>query len=216
MLVKASCPSAIVTVYNPRLQRNEDECGRWRRSAIAYIDRIRPDIVLITNSAAYVARPGFTNEYARLSPTDWEDGMRQALSDVSSKVGQIVVLRDTPRPEIDVPVCLARATSHPSVFSSSECDVAAKSALAEPIWQIETSAANGFANAALLDMTTQFCNERSCPAIEQGLVVYRDGNHMSLDYSRFLGNSIGKALEAISARAHVSPVSAPRAQLPTS
>ena len=72
LLVKASCPSAMVPVYNPRLQRNEEECVRWRRAALTYIESIRPKLVLISNSSAYVARPGFADEYARLSSDEWE------------------------------------------------------------------------------------------------------------------------------------------------
>jgi hypothetical protein len=109
----------------------------------------------------------------------------------------VVLLRDTPRPEIDVPVCLARAASHPGIFSNGECDVSPKRALAGAIWQTEVSAATGFTNTALLDMTDQFCTSTLCPATANGIVVYRDGNHMSLDYSRFLGKPLAGALDSI-------------------
>lgn len=197
LLAKASCPSAMVQVYNPRLQRNEEECLRWRRSALSYIQSIRPKLLLISNSSAYVARPGFADEYARLSSDEWRDGVRSMLNAVSPSTGLVVLLRDTPRPDIDVPVCLARAASHPGIFSSQECDVSPKRALADAIWQTEVSAATGFTNAALLDMTDQFCTSNVCPASANGIVVYRDGNHMSLDYSCFLGKPLTGALGLI-------------------
>jgi peptidoglycan/LPS O-acetylase OafA/YrhL len=197
LLAKASCPSAMVPVYNPRLQRNEEECVRWRRAALSYIKSIRPRLLLISNSSAYIARPGFADEYARLSSDEWEAGVRSTLNAVSPSTGLVVLLRDTPRLEIDVPVCLARAASHPGIFSSRECDVSPKRALAGAIWQTEASAAAGFTNAALLDMTDQFCTSILCPARANGIVVYRDGNHMSLDYSRFLGKPLAGALDSI-------------------
>ncbi len=123
--------------------------------------------------------------------------MRSTLNAVSPSTGLVVLLRDTPRLEIDVPVCLARAASHPGIFSSRECDVSPKRALAGAIWQTEVSAAAGFTNTALLDMTDQFCTSILCPARANGIVVYRDGNHMSLDYSRFLGKPLAGALDSI-------------------
>ena len=197
LLVKASCPSAMVPIYNPRLHRNEEECVRWRLAALSYIKSIRPKFVVISNSSAYVVRPGFTDGYARLSSDEWEDGVRSTLNAVNSSTDLVVLLRDTPRPEIDVPVCLARAASHPGIFSSQECDVSPKRALAGTIWQTEVSAATGFTNTALLDMTDQFCTSNLCPATANGIVVYRDGNHMSHDYARFLGKPMAGALDSI-------------------
>jgi peptidoglycan/LPS O-acetylase OafA/YrhL len=197
LLVKASCPSVMVPVYNPRLHRNEEECVRWRLAALSYIKSIRPKFVVISNSSAYVMRPGFTDDYARLSSNEWEDGMRSTLNAVNSNTGLVVLLRDTPRPEIDVPVCLSRAAAHPAIFSSRECDASPKRALAGAIWQTEVSAATGFTNTALLDMTDQFCTNNLCPATANGIVVYRDGNHMSLDYARFLGRPLAGALDSI-------------------
>jgi hypothetical protein len=187
----------MVPVYNPRLHRHEDECVRWRFAALSYIKSIRPKVVVISNSSAYVARPGFADEYARLSFDEWEEGVRSMLNALSPSTGLVVLLRDTPRPDIDVPVCLARAASHPGIFSSRECDVSSKHALAGAIWQTEGSAATGFTNTALLDMTDQFCTSNLCPATANGIVVYRDGNHMSLDYSRFLGKPLAGALYSI-------------------
>jgi peptidoglycan/LPS O-acetylase OafA/YrhL len=197
LLAKASCPSAMVPVYNPRLHRNEEECVRWRLAALSYIKSIRPKFVVISNSSAYVVRPGFTDDYARLSSDEWEDGVRATLKAVNSSTDLVVLLRDTPRPEIDVPVCLARAASHPGIFSSRECDVSPKRALAGAIWQTEVSAASAFTNTAVLDMTDQFCTSNLCPATANGIVVYRDGNHMSRDYARFLGKPMAGALDSI-------------------
>jgi SGNH domain (fused to AT3 domains) len=196
-LLKASCPSATVPVYNPRLEREEYECATWRAKALSYIREIKPSIVLTSNALGYVKRPTFHDPYARLSLQTWEDGTRSTLRSLNDAATLVVLLRDTPRPEIDVPTCLSRVTSHPLLFPGSTCKIKENEALPQEIWQVETSAAQQFAHVSVLDMSSFFCHMGDCPPMLNGLVVYRDGNHMTSSFASSLAPSLARELRAI-------------------
>jgi peptidoglycan/LPS O-acetylase OafA/YrhL len=185
-LLKAACPSAVVPVYNPRLEREEYECSTWRTKALSYISTIRPSIVLISNSSGYVKLNSVQDPYAQLPIEKWRDGTRSALRSLNDAAAFVVLLRDTPRPDIDVPVCLSRVHTHPLLFSANTCYVPEERALAQSVWQAEISAAQNLEHVSILDLTDNFCDSRQCPAMLNGMVVYRDGNHITSTFAASL------------------------------
>lgn len=196
-LLKASCPSASVPVYNPRLEREETECGVWRSKALSYIAHLKPSLVLITNSAGYVERPSLQDPYARLSPSQWAGGIRASLEALNGAAANVVILRDTPRPDIDIPICLSRTSAHPTIFPAEECFAGADRALAPSVWAVETAAAESFAHVHTLDLTDEFCFADRCPPMLNNMVVYRDTNHMTARFAASLAPVLGDKLTSI-------------------
>ena len=195
-LLKASCPSAMVPIYNPRLEREEYECSTWRSKALSYIHEVKPSIVLISNSSGYVKRPSFQDPYARLSIQEWQDGTRSMLRSLNAAAALVVLLRDTPRPDIDVPICLSRTSIHPLLFPANTCYVPEQQALAQTVWQAEISAAR-FEHVSILDMTDNFCRDGQCPPMLNGMVVYRDGNHITATFAASLAPTLANELSFI-------------------
>lgn len=195
-LLKASCPSVTVPIYNPRLERTETECAVWRRRALGYIAGLRPAMVLLSNSADYVRTRERQDGYARLSPEQWEDGVFATLSSLRDSGAKVVLLRDTPRPNVDIPVCLSRSLVHPGLFPVAACYAKERSALAESVWSGEVSAARHFANVIPVDMTRYFCSSGTCPPEVNGVVVYRDTNHISADFAASLAGALAPELAA--------------------
>ncbi|HEV7962005.1 MAG TPA: SGNH hydrolase domain-containing protein, partial [Actinoplanes sp.] len=46
----------------------------------------------------------------------------------------------------------------------------------------------------IVDSTPWFCSATVCPAIIAGIPVYRDTNHITATYSKYLGGVLGKEL----------------------
>jgi peptidoglycan/LPS O-acetylase OafA/YrhL len=207
-LLKASCPTAMVPIYNPRLEREEYECSTWRTNALAYISKIRPSIVLISNSSSYVKRPSFQDPYARLSIQQWQDGTRSTLQSLNAAAGFVILLRDTPRPDIDVPICLSRTSTHPVLYPASTCFKPEQQALAQPVWQAEISAAQRLDHVSILDMTDNFCQGGQCFPMLNGIVVYRDGNHMTSMFAASLTPALASELSFIQKTHPVAPQTA--------
>jgi peptidoglycan/LPS O-acetylase OafA/YrhL len=204
-LLKAACPSATVPVYNPRLGREEYECSTWRTKALSYIYSIRPSIVLVSDSSGYVKLPSSEDPYAQLSIQKWRDGTRSTLRNLNSVAALTVLLRDTPRPDIDVPICLSRASTHPLLFPASTCHVPEQRALANSVWEAEISAAQPFEHVSLLDMTDRFCRGGQCSPMLNGMVVYRDGNHMTSTFAASLAPVLSSAIISLQKTHVVAP-----------
>lgn len=196
-LLKASCPSVTVPVYNPRLEREETECGIWRREALAYIAAHHPSLVLLSNSAAYVKRAGLEDGYARLSSEQWEQGVRSTLAELKAAKLNVALLRDTPRPDVDVPICLSRHTAHPGIFSAGACVTDEARAVAPAVWNAEVSAAREFPNVTTIDLTPKFCSGSVCPPEIDGQIVYRDTNHITSDFAKLLAPSLVNQLPPV-------------------
>jgi peptidoglycan/LPS O-acetylase OafA/YrhL len=198
-LLKASCPSTMVPIYNPRLEREEPECNGWRNKALAYIANLKPSVVLISNSAEYVQRASVTDPYARLTAAQWERGTRATLEILNRIGSHVVLVRDTPRPDVDEPICLSRSSDHPELFPPSRCEVQEDHALAPSVWSLEKSVAGDYAHVSTLDMTDMFCASDRCPPMLNGIVVYRDTNHVSALFAASMAPALAERLAHIMA-----------------
>jgi hypothetical protein len=52
---------------------------------------------------------------------------------------------------------------------------------------------------SLIDMTDSFCDESSCPAIIDGMVVYTDSQHLSRTFSESLAPELEDQLRSAAA-----------------
>jgi hypothetical protein len=56
-------------------------------------------------------------------------------------------------------------------------------------------AANRFKNVSAVDMNDTVCPEGQCKAERQGMVVFRDAQHLTATFARSLGTALGKNLQ---------------------
>lgn len=181
-LVKSSCPSIDVPVFNPRIERIETECSVWRQKAMERIKQLHPMVVVIASSVGYVKGPGREGGYATLTNNQWREGTRAILTRLNSDRIPAILVRDTPRPGFNVPVCLSRAVSH-NKKPAEACSVDQTSALDGPTWKAEQIAATGLSTVREVDLTDQFCDVDFCGPMRDGIVVYRDTNHITATFS---------------------------------
>lgn len=113
----------------------------------------------------------------------------------------VVVLRDTPRPGFDVPTCLsralARATSGREALAT--CSAPRSVALQEAAARAERVAARAV-GARVVDLTDRICGPRLCDPVVDGVVVYRDWNHLTVDFAERLTQELAGRLGGITAR----------------
>ncbi len=192
-LMKSSCPSVRVPVFNPRIERVETECWVWREKAMARIKQLRPMAVVISSSVGYVKGPGRDDGYATLTYKQWMAGTRHTLVQLNTEGIPTILVRDTPRPGFNVPMCLSRAASHTGRLLSA-CRIDGRTALAATVWEAEQIAARGLSNVKTVDLSDQFCDGNSCDPVRDGLVVYRDTNHISASFAAHLAPILSERL----------------------
>ena len=151
---KASCPA----IDLPRPNKGAfkaSECRKWQDNQIAKIKRIKPSLLIITNSEHYQLK---SNESSK--QFYWQQGQRKLYEELKPVSENVTFLVDTPKPQIDVPACLASS-------KEKECT------------QINKPIKFGSPSYKRVDLTNWFCSA-NCPAIKDNYIVYRDASHISL------------------------------------
>jgi len=191
--LKGSCPAARVHVFNPRLRQTESQCDTWRESVLQKIVALHPDLVVIANATGYVRGGARSDGYSQLSAEQWKTGMQSMLASLDKAGIATVLLRDTPRPGFNVPICLARAARH-SWYSEKNCVLERSAVIDDNVQQAEITAATGLPHIGLLDLTDLFCNSETCPPLNNHVVVFRDSNHLTVQFARILAPVLSQRL----------------------
>ncbi|HZV22146.1 MAG TPA: acyltransferase family protein, partial [Luteimonas sp.] len=174
VLTKSSCPMVDSAFVYPRIGRRYFECERWRNAALDYIAAIKPDVVVMGSSAEY----GF-------GPREWETGTRAVVGRIATATDRIVVLAPTPLLTFDPLVCLARRDWRlPSLADGMTCAEQLGQPRSKDIADWLRRGTAGFANARVAGFDELVCPDGTCSAEREGIVVYRDPQHLSTEFVR--------------------------------
>jgi peptidoglycan/LPS O-acetylase OafA/YrhL len=190
---KAGCPSAQVNVELWTLQRAYPECMAWRQAALRRIIELHPKVVVIANSDAHVSARTAKGP-RRLTAQQWRDGMRMTLELLSAAGIRVVVLRDTPGARYDVMRCLSRQAA--SGRSSDACGSLREERVRNDVVAQVRDAAQGLPSVNVLDLTDKLCDQRTCPPVINGVIVYRDAGHINDTFAASLADDFKKRLTA--------------------
>lgn len=153
-LTKSACPGPAVVKVETGEYKNAD-CSEWRKNSIARIRATKPMAVIVSGMQHFELPPGYS------SRADWwREGEAKTFAALQGSSKHIIYIADTPHPLRDIPSCVAAGridkcnTTEPSevIFS--------------PGWQ-------------QINPTSWFCAQ-TCPAVIDGVVVYRDASHISV------------------------------------
>ena len=167
-LTKSACPSVDV-VRSDQGAFKMSRCKKWRENSIQRIKKMKPD-VLVMSSFQYFAQPRQFQDRDKW----WDDGQRKLLAQVKNASPNLIYLTDTPHPARDIPACLTNN-------SISECNKTEQS---------KNLSISGF---EVIDPNSWLCS-RTCPAVKDGVVAYRDASHISVDIAIALIPRLTQAL----------------------
>lgn len=179
VITKSSCPIVNHTVYLKAIGRDFSECDEWKWAAAARIKEIEPDLLFIGSAGTYP----FSNE-------EWENGSRDMLNTVDASAKEIIILEPTMPLGFSGPECIASHGGTQQVGSSitSICSATVSPDNITLGWQAVKKAANGFANVRVLNLNKLICPNIRCQAMVDQQVIYRDAQHMTLDYAEALSS----------------------------
>lgn len=175
--LKSACPTPDVVFYYYKLQREYRECQIWRNDSLARIRDYKPSVVFMVNSSmGYVGPPGSNRS---LNYEDWANGLRRTLNSLTEGgMTNIVVLRDNPRPGISTLTCLSRAAYQGHALSDA-CVLERSNVVDDKLSAVERGVVNSYKNAHYVDLTEWFCAGNHCPIYRDGMIIYRDSNHLA-------------------------------------
>jgi peptidoglycan/LPS O-acetylase OafA/YrhL len=179
-LGKVTCPLMDLPITSPYLGRQYTECVQWRDEIMARLRSEHPQLVVLSMSRRYGADFGFIS----YDPA-WIDTLSRLVAQLRSTGATVLVLGPVPDPHSTVPTCLsahlddATACSPPQSVAVNDAGIAAEKAA--------TMAGGG----QYADLTALFCTPDRCPMIVGNTLVYRDDNHVTIEYAQVLAPVMG-------------------------
>lgn len=153
-------------------------CQQFNAKVRSALAQDRPDLVITS------ARSG-VGYSSGASPQEAVAGFSRAWIPLVATGVQVIVLADTPQPELadllDPPSC---------VEEGKRCSIPASQAFGDSA--LEQAAKRS--GAQLVDMRQLFCRNAQCPSVIGGVLVYRDSNHMTSVYARTLAEPLSARL----------------------
>ena len=168
---KSACPGPAIRKVNKGGYKNSD-CSKWRDNVYKRIAELKPEAVLVSGMQ-YFQRPEGYQSRAQW----WQEGQRKTLLALRGLTPKVIYIADTPHPKQDIPSCL-------SSKKARDCDNTEKT----PLITVD-----GY---LLVDPTPWLC-ARTCPAVLDGIVTYRDASHISVEMSTALSAQMARALRAL-------------------
>ncbi|MEU4587882.1 acyltransferase family protein [Kitasatospora aureofaciens] len=178
VLVKPGCPLATLTVRNDVLGRTYDECDRWREDTLTRLTSgPEPRLVLMAGLNRYGGQEERTVGWTR------------TLDRLAALGAPLAYLGDTPMPGKDIPTCLAASDGR-----SDACFFPRDTAF-EPDPMLDGGLAARY-GVRTLDLGPLLCpgSGPSCPAVLEGVVLYRDTGHITDTLAQVLAPRLDKGL----------------------
>jgi len=188
-LVKSGCPAADLSPLSD-VAAFREECRQWRRLAFERIASLKPSLVVLSSASSHVERgPGESMTHA----DDWQAATHRTIANLLTAGSSVLLLRDTPAPGFDVPICLSRTRLHYGL-SARTCDFGLSNAINDPGRQAESRAVADFPQIAVWDPAILICPANHCLAATGRMVTYRDDNHLTGRFARSLAPALWPAL----------------------
>lgn len=181
---KSSCPAVDVTVLVQNVPYLS--CDRWRAAVMAELTADPPDLVVFSS---YSAHPldGVADEAQRLR--SWEEGTRQTVAALTERGIRVVVVADTPRFAAAPALCISTHLHDALSCAGTQGEVLDADQTA--VEQRAVEAGGG----EFVDLTPFICGGGVCPVVVDDLLVYRDVNHLTATYVRYLAPALAERIE---------------------
>ena len=157
---------------------------------------MRPAAAILSSWDHYLPVDGNGSDW-QVTPQMWENGLRRTYQRLSTAGVPVVAMRGTPRTWFDVPACLSRRAA--GLLLARDCAYDRERSLSKVAIDAQTRAAQSL-GVAFIDMNDRVCSSARCAAMQSGIVVFTDDNHLTASFSRSVAPVLGARLEAAVAR----------------
>ena len=182
---KSACPAELLPTVNPKgfgpLLGSYRQCTQWHTFAIAKINQLRPDLVIVSQELE--AAPGGV----AYSSSQWQAGLTDFFSSITVPNVHFDVIGNIPTLSTDPPFCLdVHADDVPA------CSTPRAKAI-NFYNQAEADTVNSV-GGRYVDVTPWFCSA-TCTAVIGNYQVYFDGYHVTGPYAATLEGVMAGALQ---------------------
>ncbi|MEV0948073.1 acyltransferase family protein [Rhodococcus sp. NPDC049939] len=174
-LGKVTCPLLDLPLTSPYLGREYTECEQWRGEVVARLQAERPKMIVLSMSRRYGGDFGFT-----MYGPEWLESLTRMVAQLRATGADVLVLGPVPDPHSTVPTCLSTHLDDAMACSPERTEAMNASGIAAE------AAATAAGGGRYADLTDLFCTADRCPVIIGSDLVFRDDNHLTIQYARAL------------------------------
>jgi len=185
--LKINCPFTDIRMIEFNRKNEYTECETWNLNVVSKLNKNPPNLLIISESRWFYPVSGNDSAGA--------DGA--ALARMIKKVPaatKVVILQDPPLPGINdkAPTCLSA-----NINDYRKCNYSRSRGFSSSMGTREKAAAAA-TGAGLIDLTATICpGTGSCPIVQNGIIMWRDEQHLTATYATTLGPAIDIQLAAI-------------------
>jgi hypothetical protein len=185
VLAKATCPFLLdLPIRSPFLGRTFTECAQWRGTVLSRLKAEHPSIVLLAMSRRYGADFGF-----RSYDPSWQAALTRTVATLRAARMTVLVLGPVPDPQTWAPACLS---GH--LDSATACNPRRTAAVNAQGTAAEAAATRS-GGGRYADLADLFCTADACPLVVANDLVYRDDNHITVEYATVLAPVIAAQID---------------------
>ena len=187
LMVKGGCPVADMPALMRR-QRYYHDCSRFREAMMQRILALKPSAAILSSWDHYIPVTGEESPW-QVTAEMWQLGLRRTYSRLSAAGIPVVAIRGTPRTWFRVPQCLSRREA--GLMFAGPCEYDLASSLIPEAVAAQNAAARGL-GVRFVDMNDQVCWSTPCQVARNGVVVFTDDNHLTVNFSRSVAGIFGQ------------------------
>ena len=189
-MMKSACAMVDAPFFYSPLGRTYTECGVWRKNALAKIRQIGPLVTVVASSEGYT----FQDDELR-------DGISRVVQQLAEASQNVLILRDAPRPDFDIPTCLARRSWRPAFIPSPACEFPLPGE--SKVFDFQGLAARDHKNVTLVDLSSNICPGGVCRAERDDLILYRDSNHLTASFVKSMEKELSDQISEVVAQSRI-------------
>lgn len=186
---KSACAFSDVAVRVGKPARRFDECLDWSKAVVVKLRELRPTHVVIGQSAAQQVYGIDDRQTSAVRLAESYVNMWQRVAEHGAKV---IAIKDTPRLLLDVPVCLSTINKRVEDCASERTAVLDVPNRPDPL----VIAAQRWGGAELISLDDEICLGATCPAVIDGVLVWRDRHHLTTTFVKSIASALAERLQA--------------------
>ncbi len=184
VITKSSCPMVDEPIFYQRIGRMYVECATWRQRAVKYLAAIKPEAVIMGSVSTYA-----------YTAQQWVEGTNRVLAPLATASGHVYVLRSTPHLPFSGPDCLASHQGRPRWLALLGACSAPAGHNNEAVYGWLQQASRPYPNVSVIDLNDSICPGGICEARRNGVIVFRDAQHMTANFAGSLSQVLASKLE---------------------
>jgi hypothetical protein len=148
---------------------------------------LHPAVVILGFSREY----GIPDDHVVVDGPAWMSGLAEMINTIQHDTGaHVVLMGDDPYPQQSVPDCLSQ-----HLDDTPPCSIPRRYPFYNPSGIPQERALATSTGAGYIDTDPWFCISTTCTVIVANMLVYRDDNHITATYAKWLTPVIGAQME---------------------